>query len=246
MMTNSQVKRHYDTHLQDFYSWMAGDFEKRVEEQKTFLENYRIYPQGGKIALDLGVGHGVQSVALARLGFEVTAIDFNQKLLGELNENKGETIVNLKEDDIVNVKKYASLYPELIGCWGDTLAHLASDRVLETFIGDIAACLSTGGRFLASFRDYSQEKSGSQHIIPVKSDQQRILTCILNYEPQKVKVTDLLWENDGVQWQQKASTYYKIRISPGLVVRLLNNHGFEVQLNTLVKGEYHLIARKIN
>ncbi|OJJ19564.1 hypothetical protein BKI52_22415 [marine bacterium AO1-C] len=244
-MANSLVKQHYDTHLQEFYTWMIGDFEAKFQAQKAFFETQGIVPQRNKIALDLGAGHGLQSVALAKLGFEVTAIDFNTKLLAELQQNAGNTRIQVVEDDIKNVKKYADLGPELIGCWGDTLAHLESDRALETLIVDIAFCLEKGGKFLTSFRDYSKDKTGTQVFIPVKSDEERLLTCVLNYEPQKVRVTDLLWEKEAEGWQQKVSSYYKIRISPALVERLLRNNGFEIQLNTLKNGMYHIIAQKM-
>jgi len=244
-MANSLVKQHYDTHLQEFYTWMIGDFENKLQDQQTFFETNGIVPQRNKIAIDLGAGHGLQSVALARLGFEVTAIDFNTKLLDELQQNAGDIRIQVAEDDIKHIKKYAHLSPELIGCWGDTLAHLESDRALETLIVDIAFCLKKGGRFLTSFRDYSKEKTGSQIFIPVKSDEERLLTCVLNYEPQKVKVTDLLWQREANGWQQKVSSYYKIRTSPVLVERLLRNNGFEIQLNTLKDGMCHIIAQKI-
>lgn len=244
-MANSEVKTHYDTHLQNFYAWMLGNFDENVQQQQEFFETHDILPQGNKIAIDLGAGHGIQSVSLAKLGFEVTAIDFSQHLLTALNKNAGDLIIHTKEDNITQVKKYAHLQPELIGCWGDTLAHLASDRVLETFIQDIANCLGNGGKFLCSFRDSSAPSSGTQQFIPVRSDDHRLLTCVLNFEAQKIKVTDLLWEKTGEQWEQKVSSYYKIRISSGLIERLLRNNGFEIKVNTLHQGMHHVIAQKI-
>ena len=78
------VKEHYDNHLGFFYSWMTGDCEDKKREFTNFCKNNNIYPKESGIAVDLGAGNGIQSVALAELGFKVKAIDFNQTLLDEL------------------------------------------------------------------------------------------------------------------------------------------------------------------
>src|SRR5260370_28337343 len=65
---------------------MFGDFEAKVAEQQALLERLGTRArQGGSVAVDLGCGSGFQSIALARLGFRVLAIDFNRRLLDELN-----------------------------------------------------------------------------------------------------------------------------------------------------------------
>lgn len=74
------AKEHYESHLGNFYSWMAGDFTEKQQEQQNFFTAHSILPRLNMIAFDLGAGHGLQSVSLANLGFSVTAIDFNTQL----------------------------------------------------------------------------------------------------------------------------------------------------------------------
>ena len=83
------VREHYDGVLAEHYTRMLGDFEAKVTEQRALLERLGVSarPSGG-LAVDLGCGSGVQSVALARLGFRVLAIDFSQRLLAELGTGR--------------------------------------------------------------------------------------------------------------------------------------------------------------
>src|SRR5688500_9210517 len=96
------VKEHYDTHLANFYSWMTGDFETKQKEFQNFLKDNAIIPSSTEIAIDLGAGHGLQSVPLAKLGFNVIAIDFNKQLLGELKVNGKGLNIELVNDDLRN------------------------------------------------------------------------------------------------------------------------------------------------
>jgi len=77
----ASVRDHYETVLSEHYSRMFGDFEAKVSEQHALLERLGVTAsQGTARAVDLGCGTGFQSVALARLGFQVLAIDFSQQL----------------------------------------------------------------------------------------------------------------------------------------------------------------------
>lgn len=78
------VKEHYDNHLGHIYSWMTGDFQTKCNEFRNFLTDNFILPSTNKIAIDLGAGHGLQSIPIAEIGFQVLAVDFNQQLLDEL------------------------------------------------------------------------------------------------------------------------------------------------------------------
>jgi len=238
------VKEHYDTHLADFYSWMTGDFETRLKEFQDFLKDNAVIPSSTKKAIDLGAGHGLQSVPLAKLGFHVIAVDFNKQLLDELKVNAKGLHIEILQDDIKNIKQFADKEAELIICCGDTLAHLDNKKEIENLILGISTILKTGGKTLLSFRDYSNELTGDSRFIPVKSDDHRILTCVLDFERETVTVTDLLNEKTETGWKQKISSYKKVRIVPTEIVELLKTSGMEIQLNRVINRMTTIIAVK--
>ena len=167
------------------------------------------------------LGHGIQSVALARLGYKVKAIDFNKQLLTELMERSKGYGIEIIEDEILSFEKYAPPQPELIVCWGDTLTHLESEKDIGQLITSCCEALVKNGKLMLSFRDYSNDLTGDSRFIQVKNDHDRILTCFLEYFPGHVCVTDLLYEKEITGWKQKVSSYHKVRITPAAVKLLL-------------------------
>jgi len=196
------------------------------------------------MALDLGAGHGIQSISLAKLGYTVKAIDFNKPLLSELEHNRRQLAVTGINDDIRQVKKYADPKPEVIICWGDTLTHLESLEEVRQFIIDCCDSLTDNGTLLLSFRDYSTALIGDNRFIPVKSDDTKILTCCLDYEDDRVRVTDLLHVKTEQGWQQKVSSYYKVRLSPKDIVDVIVECGLAVTFNEVINRMITLIAVK--
>lgn len=237
------TKEHYDKHLANFYSWMADDFDTAKNLFKEFCINNKIKPFANKPAIDLGAGNGIQSVALAELGYRVTAIDFNKQLLSELSNKTGNLRIKTINSDIRNLKQF-NIQSELIVCCGDTLTHLESITEVKQLIADTSEILCPDGKLILSFRDYSMELKDTQRFIPVKSDASRILTCVLEYFPDKIRVTDLLHVFENGRWIQKVSSYFKIRLSKETVIKILENFGFEIHYNQTEKGIINLIAQK--
>lgn len=238
------VKEHYDNHLGNFYSWMTGDLDLNEKLFRAFCTENNIVPQHTKTAIDLGAGNGIQTIALAKAGFNVMAIDFNDRLLAELQSRICEFPVSVINDDIRNLQKYSKVEPELIICCGDTITHLGSHEEAAQLIADASEVMIPQGKIILSFRDYSKELDDIQRFIPVKSDGQRILTCFLEYFPEKIRVTDLLYELEHGKWVQKVSSYFKIRLSKETVIRLLNSSGFRILFEQVENGFVKIIAEK--
>jgi ubiquinone/menaquinone biosynthesis C-methylase UbiE len=238
------VKEHYDTHLAAVYSWMAGDFRTKADEFRTFLKTNAITPSANKLAIDLGAGHGIQSIALAESGFTVVAVDFNDPLLNELRANARDLDISITNDDIRNINRFAHRKPALIACCGDTLSHLDSKAEIKSFIANIAATLDNEGTLILSFRDYTHALTGPARFIPVKSDDTRILTCILEYEDDHVYVTDQLYEKYHEGWKQKVSTYTKVRVRTPEIEEYIRAAGMTIAVNEVINRITTIVAIK--
>jgi len=238
------VKEHYDNHLGNFYSWYTGDFEKNKNTFKTFCIENKIVPGQFKNAIDLGAGNGIQSIALAEIGFNVTAIDFNRQLLNELEATAKGQPVRMINDDIRNIKKYSDLKPGLIVCCGDTIPHLESVTEIKKLISDSYKVLNPQGWIILTFRDYLTDLQDTQRFIPMKSDNNRVFTCFLEYFTDKIRVTDLLYELEDGKWVQKISSYFKTRIGKDQVIQILINCGFKITLDKTENRIIYIIACK--
>ncbi len=239
------AKQHYDNHLGYFYSWMLGDFETKCHEQQTFFIHHHITPKSSKIAFDLGCGNGIQSIALARLGFSMTALDFNKTLLHELQERKGASHIEIIESDLLNFKKYVSSQPELITCMGDTITHLPNKESVEQLIREGAEILSLDGKLIISFRDLNHELTATQRFLPVRVDENRIHTCFLEYFPEHVMVHDILHEKLDGQWQMKISAYPKLKLSINWFEEVFKRNNMTICSSETINRMIHLVVQKI-
>ena len=106
----------------------------------------------------------------------------------------------------------------------------------------VAHSLKPGGKFVATFRDYTRPLSGQARFIPVRSDESRILTCFLDYGPEHVMVHDMVHERSADGWRMRVSAYPKLRISPTHVAQSLQKHGLTVVLETAPRGMVRVVA----
>ena len=238
------AKEHYDNHLGNFYSWMAGDFATMQNEQQNLFICQNIHPVTSGLALDLGAGNGLQSISLAKLGFTVKAVDFNKQLLAELEINSKNLPIEVIEDDIRLIKNHSFPEPELIICAGDTITHLSDKNEIKQLIKDCSDLLCDQGKFILSFRDYFSALDGDSRFIPVKADDNKILTCCLDYSDSQVRVTDLLYTKIGTGWQQSVSSYFKVRVSQSEIADMIEDCGLTILFNEPINRLITIIAQK--
>lgn len=238
------VKEHYDQVLSDVYSWMFGGFDSGIRRNAGFFKKHGIRPVRSGRAVDLGAGCGFQSIPLAEAGFSVLAIDISGKLLDELKRNAGSMAVETIEDELLNFDNYAKEKTELIVCMTDTLVHLESKSKVLALFEKAVRSLEKGGKFIVTFRDLSAELSELDRFIPVKSDENIIFTCFLEYEPGTVKVHDIVYRRNNGKWDLAKSYYRKLRLSKDWAEEQLSSAGFDRVESMVENGFVTIIATK--
>jgi SAM-dependent methyltransferase len=244
----SCVSDHYRQLLSEHYVWMFGvPFEDKVAEQKALLDRVLSalqppVPHGP--ALDLGSGPGFQSIALAELGFSpVIAIDTSAELLAELNARCDANIETMTADIASLESLDLPAGPTIAVCMGDTLTHLSSRDDVECLFAAVFNKLAPQGAFILTWRDLTHELTGTDRFLSVRSDDQKIMTCFLEYESSdSVLVHDLVHIHQPEGWVLHKSSYRKLRLSSAWVSAALRNAGFRVDLQE--PGRLHLIAAR--
>ena len=238
------VSEHYDKVLSDVYSWLFGGFDIAVQRNNDFFSNHNLSPAGSGVAIDLGAGCGFQSIPLAKAGYSVTAIDIDGKLLNELSHHCGDLSINIVQDDLVNFDKISLKEAELVVCMTDTIIHLESKEKVISVFDKIFQSLEKKGKFVLTFRDLTYELEDLDRFLPVKSDESTIFTCFLEYEPDTVKVHDMIYKKTNGSWGFFKSFYRKLRLSESWINMQLSNSGFRKIESSSENGFITIIAGK--
>jgi len=239
------VEEHYANHLAPVYLWMAGGMEGSLARGAAEIDAVCPPPPKGCLAVDLGAGFGMHAIPLARRGYSVLAVDSSPVLL-DLLRGKAENLpIRVVKDDLSVFQKHLDTKVDFVLCMGDTLTHLPDPQSVEKLFSVVAESLKPGGQFVVTFRDYTSPLIGEKRFIPVRSDDDRILTCFLEYSPGYVTVHDMLHERDGSVWKLCVSAYRKLRLSPEWVSGVLQSKGFSVRAEPGLAGMIRVVAAKI-
>ena len=230
----STVSEHYQRLLSKHYTWMFGSsFEEKVAEQKVFLSRALDlkHRREAALAVDLGCGSGFQTIALAQLGFSpVIAIDTSSELLDELRSHINGLPIQIENADLKGLPGIVSAgQATVIVCMGDTLTHLASKGEVGALFRVVFNGLRPGGVFIITYRDLTKELHGTDRFIPIRSDDNKIMTCFLEFEnAESVVVHDLVYSRHGEGWSLNKSSYLKLRLGIDWICQELSKAGFTI------------------
>jgi SAM-dependent methyltransferase len=232
---SNSAQAHYDQLLAEHYDWMfSTSLELKVADQHALLNEIAGRASDDDLAVDLGCGSGFQSLALARLGYRVLALDTSLTLLATLSTRIASHNITIRQADIRNLNDYAAPgSASLVVCMGDTLPHLSTREEVAELLGSVARALKPRGLFVTTYRDLSgRTLQGLDRFIPVRGDDGRTMICFLEQSgPDTVVVSDLIYSRDNSgHWALQKSSYQKLRLSPEWVRRQIEAAGLSIVL----------------
>jgi SAM-dependent methyltransferase len=245
MADHAAIASHYDLHLAEHYSWLFGGLPERTADNRRFFESMGLRASPGMRALDVGAGSGFQSIPLAELGFDVTAVDLSAKLLAELREGAGKLSITTKNDDILRciVDMDAGSFDACV-CMGDTLTHLGSFGDVQRLLREVHRVTKPGARFVIALRDFTHELRGDERFVPVRADEHTVFSCFLEYEGDHVRVYDVIHRRTERGWDMRVASYKKLRIAPTWLEKRAIDIGFSCESQGTISGLVTLMLRR--
>jgi SAM-dependent methyltransferase len=242
---STPVSTHYAAILASRYTWMMGGLDGCLSSARALLDAVGLTDEGTGTVLDLGAGAGYHARTLASRGFSVVAVDTSDALLNELREVCAGMAVTTIQSDLLEEARYAEQGPyALVLCVGDTLTHLSSEKDVDHLIRMAARLLMPGGALLLQFREQPRDLSPQESVITMRSERDRIMQCVLHFEPQRVWVTDIVHEWNGQAWITTKSTYPKLRLSTDALLEIATSAGLNIRFNeTLTRQRVLVLTR---
>jgi SAM-dependent methyltransferase len=118
--------------------------------------------------LDVSCGIGTQAIALAMNDFRVTASDLSSK---EIERARAETShrsqnIEFSVCDMREANRHHGTGFDIVISCDNSIPHLLSDADILLALGQMHACLRSGGGCLLTVRDYDAEERGTNIVKP--------------------------------------------------------------------------------
>jgi SAM-dependent methyltransferase len=175
--------------IADDYHWLFRDWDAQLDREGLNLR--RIFREYGiRTVLDASCGPGTQAVALAQLGFAVTAADPSPGMLTRAKQNAAHYRVLDKitflQSDFQNLHNCGCGPFDAVITKGNSIPHLLYDEQLEETLLIFYEMLRPGGLLLIGMRDFE----------PLLEDRPRFMPGRAHDEPEEQIITFDIWDWD--------------------------------------------------
>jgi SAM-dependent methyltransferase len=198
---------------------IALDFDRMFEnlERLTDLEGEALdavlKPRNVKTVLDCACGTGIQSIGLARLGYEVAASDISALMVQRLAEKAAQAnlAIEVHEADFRNLKPWRGRTFDAVVCSGNSLTLMKRDADISKSLACMVESLVPGrGVLVIGMHNYLVLREGGENMLLRKSKEQReideVIIDLRSFENDRAEVTYLFVSKKSGHWKLKTYT----------------------------------------
>lgn len=181
----------YDAVADDYHLWYR-DWESTLEREGLQLRHW-LRDRDVSRVLDASCGPGTQSIALAQLGYAVTAADPSEGMLTRARRHAEEYGVSNKiefvRSDFESLPANVSGDYDAILTKGNAFPHLITDAAIEQALKNFHRLLRPGGTVIIGFQDFEPFMEDRPRFFPG-----RVHDPELDHDPQVI--TFDIWDWD--------------------------------------------------
>jgi SAM-dependent methyltransferase len=155
--TGPDIVAFYDDLAEDYADAILSDFDQVSRRHGERLDAL-LRPRGVESVLDVACGGGLQSIALAELGYRVTGVDVSPGMIAEGRRNAARRGVSV-EWVLGDWHDLGELFAEPFDaaiCWGNSLSHVADADDLAAVLREMAAVTRPDGVCSVQLRDWGR------------------------------------------------------------------------------------------
>jgi SAM-dependent methyltransferase len=228
----SQAAAFYDT-MAEHYHLIFQDWDASMRRQGDVIAALLPPPvQTGPI-LDCACGIGTQSLALARLGFQVDASDLSAPEVARARREGTARGLPLRvwADDMRTLAKAPPGHYGAVLCMDNALPHLDSDADIDLALRAMGERLRPGGLLILSLRDYGplirERPTAMPPSLFTDDGARRIVVQVWDWQDDRRYIVHLyLSRQTGQGWEDHHFVGRYRAISPEEVAALAASAGF--------------------
>lgn len=174
-----------------FYDGISGFYDKMIDFEKNLdlrIDAYKkIFPATGNV-VDIGCGVGLDSVALAKNGYNVTAFDISPNMIQMVKENSEKYGVKI-ETGVFSFNAIPKIYHgkfDNVVSVGNTIAHLTKNE-LQSGLKKIYALLKPGGKVFLHILNYTAILKMQKRINNIANRDGAVIIRFYDFENEHVK-----------------------------------------------------------
>ena len=229
----------------DFYNSISEiyddmiSFDEALPRRIILLRN--IINPGILKAADIGCGTGIDSLALASLGLDVTGFDPSAEMIRIARQNAGKQMLKVKFENqsAIEINEKEKNRFDLVVSLGNTFANIPESE-LSPSIKKCKKLLKTGGLFVLQILNYKKILKEKKRIVKISSSNNKYFIRFYDLLTGQIQFNILSFEKSNPENSELISAQV-YPYSPAYLKSLILKAGFrEVKIYSGLKGEKFL------